>query len=297
MKLSCTVTQDLLPLYAEELAADETRALVEAHLEECPGCRQALEELREPRPVTALADTVPLQLMKQLLRRQTLTWCVLVACLAAAIVFAFAGRMTAAESAPYNKGVFSFGRNADGALFIAITSNARDGVDYQLEYFYDEQGRECIAVAGYTSPLLRALRVNRSGTKLVARSNTIRHVYYCDHSRGGKLTLLEGPSTSANASGGAMLLPRLVLNYYLFAALALSALFLLLWLIFRKKASGLALLHTALAFCSYALAHFAVKGLSGVTYFLQQDLAFILLTAATLFGTLWAVLALYRLQK
>lgn len=296
MNLPCSVIRDLLPLYAEDLAGEESKALVEKHLVECADCKAALEDLKEPKPVAVVEEAVPLQLMKQLMRKHTAFWCLLAACLVAAVVFAFVGRMTTAQSAPYVKGVFSFGRNDDGYLFAAVTNKAPDGVDYQVEYFYDEYGRECMAIAGYTSPLLRSLCVNRSGATLTARSDTIRYVYYCDHSRNGKLTLLSGPADYA-ASGGGAILPRLVLNYYLFASLALAVLFFLMALILRKKASGRTLLHTALGFNCYALAHLAVKGLNGITYFLQQDLAFILLTALTLFGAVFSALSLYRLQK
>lgn len=296
MSISCSVIRDLLPLYAEDLAGEESKALVEKHLEECVDCKAALEDLKEPKPVAVVEEAVPLQLMKQLMRKHTAFWCLLAACLVAAVVFALLGRMTTTQSAPYVKGVFSFGRDEDGCLFAAVTNKAPDGVDYQVEYFHDEYGRECMSIAGYTSPLLRALCVNRSGAILRARSDAIRYVYYCDHSRNGKLTLLSGPADYA-VSGGGAILPRLVLNYYLLASLALAVLFFLLALILRKKASGRTLLHTALAFNCYALAHLAVKGLNGITYFLQQDLIFILLTALTLFGAVFSAHALYRLQK
>ncbi len=288
--------RDLLPLYAEDLTGEESKALVDTHLEECEDCKAALEDLKEPKPVAVVEEAVPLQLMKQLMRKHTAFWCLLAVCLVAAVVFAIAGRMTTTQSAPYVKGVFSFGRDEDGRLFAAVTNKAPDGVDYQVEYFHDEYGRECMAIAGYTSPLLRSLCVNRSGTTLTARSDAIRYVYYCDHSRNGKLTLLTGPADYA-ASGGGAILPRLVLNYYLFAALVLALLFFLLALLLRKKAAGRTLLHTALAFSCYALAHLAVKGTNGITYFLQQDLVFILLTALTLFGAVFSALSLYRLQK
>ena len=234
MSIPCSVIRDLLPLYAEDLAGEESKALVEKHLEACADCKAALEDLQEPRPVAVAEEAVPLHLMKQLMRKHTAFWCLLAACLVAAVVFALIGRMTTTQSAPYVKGVFSFGRDEDGCLFAAVTNKAPDGVDYQVEYFHDEYGRECMAIAGYTSPLLRALCVNRSGTTLKARSDAIRYVYYCDHSRSGKLTLLSGPADYA-ASGGGAILPRLVLNYYLFASLALAVLFFLLALISAQK--------------------------------------------------------------
>lgn len=41
-KLNCNVVQDILPLYADEVVCEDTKALVEEHLEECDGCRQEL---------------------------------------------------------------------------------------------------------------------------------------------------------------------------------------------------------------------------------------------------------------
>ncbi|MBQ2920045.1 MAG: zf-HC2 domain-containing protein [Oscillospiraceae bacterium] len=46
MKLCCNVTRDLLPLYLDGVCSDESRALVEAHLDECAGCGAILKELR-----------------------------------------------------------------------------------------------------------------------------------------------------------------------------------------------------------------------------------------------------------
>ncbi len=45
MKLSCNVAKDLLPLYHDGVCSDESRALVEAHLESCESCRALLQEL------------------------------------------------------------------------------------------------------------------------------------------------------------------------------------------------------------------------------------------------------------
>ena len=56
-------------------------------------------------------------------------------------------------------------------------------------------------------------------------------------------------------------------------------------------------LAVTLVFGCYALAHFAVKGLDGTTYFLLQDLAFILLTTAALWGAAMAFLTLRRLGR
>ena len=46
MKLSCDVARDLLPLYHDGVCSDESRALVEEHLSDCPGCAAMLRQLR-----------------------------------------------------------------------------------------------------------------------------------------------------------------------------------------------------------------------------------------------------------
>ena len=44
--MGCGVIQDLLPLYVDGAAGEESRALVEEHLRSCPVCRRELEQLR-----------------------------------------------------------------------------------------------------------------------------------------------------------------------------------------------------------------------------------------------------------
>lgn len=46
-KINCNVIQDILPLYLDEVACDDTRRLVEEHLQECEDCRRLYRELQE----------------------------------------------------------------------------------------------------------------------------------------------------------------------------------------------------------------------------------------------------------
>ena len=71
MKLSCEIVRDLLPLYAEELASEDSRAAVEAHLCECAGCRAELKVLKQPVPVPAEEPGMG-RLKKEIVRRRWL---------------------------------------------------------------------------------------------------------------------------------------------------------------------------------------------------------------------------------
>ena len=45
--ISCAVVQDLLPLYHDGVLSEESGRLVEAHLAQCPQCRDVLAALAE----------------------------------------------------------------------------------------------------------------------------------------------------------------------------------------------------------------------------------------------------------
>ena len=46
--LSCGVARDLMPLYAENLAGEESRAALERHIAQCPDCAAVLAAMTAP---------------------------------------------------------------------------------------------------------------------------------------------------------------------------------------------------------------------------------------------------------
>lgn len=46
MKLSCKVVEDLLPMYYDGVCSDDSAALIETHLKECPRCKNVLTDLQ-----------------------------------------------------------------------------------------------------------------------------------------------------------------------------------------------------------------------------------------------------------
>ena len=45
MKYDCEVIKDLLPLYHDEICSENTKTIVEEHLQECESCRKLNEEI------------------------------------------------------------------------------------------------------------------------------------------------------------------------------------------------------------------------------------------------------------
>lgn len=47
MKISCEVIKDLLPLYQDGICSDESRKIVEEHLQSCDECRELLDNMNQ----------------------------------------------------------------------------------------------------------------------------------------------------------------------------------------------------------------------------------------------------------
>ena len=46
MKATCDIIQDLLPLYCDNACSEESKKVVEAHIQECKQCRDDLSQMK-----------------------------------------------------------------------------------------------------------------------------------------------------------------------------------------------------------------------------------------------------------
>jgi len=72
MKISCNIIRDLLPLYAEDLASEDTRALVDEHLCTCEECTNVLNTMKTAAPIPVEASPESLDKVKKIIRRRRL---------------------------------------------------------------------------------------------------------------------------------------------------------------------------------------------------------------------------------
>ena len=109
MKIPCSVVRDLLPLYAEDMIEEETRALVDEHLEECSECSQRLEEIKATAAVPAENTTVdtakPLLALKKMInKRRWMTAAIAALCVFILLVSAF-HRINEWHQVPWEEGL------------------------------------------------------------------------------------------------------------------------------------------------------------------------------------------------
>lgn len=77
MKITCDVIEDLLPLYVDDVASEDSRTLIEEHLRECENCKRTLRQMKETDGLSMDEElicekedkTIILHLKKKMLKR------------------------------------------------------------------------------------------------------------------------------------------------------------------------------------------------------------------------------------
>jgi len=67
---NCTIVQDLLPLYYDNVCSEESKELVREHITECPTCRKIADELNNKNSEKRLSNEDG-NVLKRHARRET----------------------------------------------------------------------------------------------------------------------------------------------------------------------------------------------------------------------------------
>lgn len=66
MKMKCSVIQDLLPSYVDNICSDDTRELVQEHVAECAQCKEKLEQMKNTEIVAGKASKKQVDYLKKI---------------------------------------------------------------------------------------------------------------------------------------------------------------------------------------------------------------------------------------
>ena len=306
MKLPCAVTRDLLPLYAENMVEQETKALIQEHLDECADCQKRLSEI-ETATGSPVETAKPLQNLRKEIRKRR--W--YAAALAALCVFI---------------GVYTYFFHTAGMEYVAWQDGLIEVVGIETinpSEYSSGDGHLPINGEAAPSPTAAPASAEQSREALILKVSSFingfeEHVVVEDD--GTATVIMQGISTNqgsdhqarsyyeqthypipdrliygfqqpqkllwgAPLNGGVEVLPRLALAYYLLIAAALAGLFGLLWVVFRKRGCSWMLRQLFFAPVSYILSHFLLKGIKTASHFMEHDF----------FSILWVALAVYAL--
>lgn len=293
MKISCDVARDLLPLYVEGLASQDSAGLLEEHLAECEGCRARKREMEQPEQLPAETDTGTFQKVKAKIKRKKRNAVLLSVFFSVIITGILLVFITSPQSMSYYEGIAQVETGPEGSLLLQLPEGA---AGCQVSSYSTQEGL-VLHVTFWNSLFSEytgwpageeTLLLNPSGEKAAA-------VYYASQD-GSPDVLMYGEDQAP--SGGMVSLPRLALGYYaLLAGGAAAALWLISLAVRRKEKMAVLLRKTALFPLSYLLAHLCVKGFQTASYFVPRDLLAILLLTFPIFFLLAFLYGVWRKKR
>ena len=175
------------------------------------------------------------------------------------------------EYYPYSENLISV-REFGDKIEISFTGAARAC----LETREDPEGGTMAILYAWTSPMDRRSKID---TMTIPKVDAL---YYCWEAKGENTVLLAGETDAA----GMVVLPRLVLGYYVLLALGLGMVSGLLWLLFRKKKAGAAFRQIFFAPVSYLTGHVLIMGFKTLSFDAGRDFMFILAAACGVYAML-----------
>ena len=319
MNKDCSIVQDLLPLYAEDMLREETKEFVDGHLAQCAPCRAELAALKAdvtPAPVNAQ----PLRSLKKQLRRKKFTAVLLAVALALTLATAGFAYLTAPQYLPYSETEWTVAR-ADGAMTAEGLADLSGVESISVNLLTPVSGTEVTSTqepdSGKTVYFITAWRTpldtwrgafDKTGDAPNAHSANDRTQREADALQGalGKvesartLFTLDTANCAAvyyspnngqddvllcgSRDGGIISLPRLALGYYVLLSLALLIPLSIAFFLCRRKKIGKVLGYLALLPACYLVGHLLVKGFATTSYQMQRDFSLIVFTAALLYA-------------
>lgn len=294
MKVTCNVIKDILPLYIENMLSDDTRAMVEEHIEQCQQCRDYLDDKKIISKMPIDTNISPLLKIKSTLRRKKIQTVILSIMFSIIVFIITIALLTAPEYIPYSGQNVTINKIGNSSI-MAIFNDTVYGYDISMYKTEDNTGY-VYDITTWNSIWNRNIKKsNVNNTILNPNGENVVAVYYYQ-TDGNDNTLIYGKDI--NPGGGIRTLPRLYLAFYSYIALALATASGLILILLRrnKKAFNLTLKLLFLP-VSYLLGHLIIKGFETSSYAATRDLYAILLVMIPLYIVLLIVLNLIREYK
>ncbi|MGF3104583.1 zf-HC2 domain-containing protein [Rossellomorea sp. DUT-2] len=284
MKISCNMIRDILPLYIEDMASQDTRDLVEEHIASCENCKKRLEEMRTFEEPPVDTDIAPLRNIQNTLRKkklQTIILSVMVTLVFAVVTIAY---LTTPAYISYNENAVSIIEKDDGTVLLNFSEEV-SGFNVNQYPAADNSGYVYDITTWETIWQQKINKNNLENTVLNPNGETVASIYYYN-TDGTENTLIYGDPIT---DGSVMTLPRLVLNYYVLFAIGFLLICGIGLVIFRKNEKRRNGLEKMILFpISYLFAHLLIKGLYSATYLAGRDIYVILLVTISLYVALLA---------
>ena len=334
MNKDCSIVQDLLPLYAEDMLREETKEYVEGHLAQCEACRTELTALKTEDVTPASVSAQPLRSLKKQLRRKKFTAVLLAVTLALTLATAGFAYLTAPQYLPYDETEWMITRSpralADGSIMADGLTDLSGIESISVNLLTPVSGTKVTSTqepdSGKTVYFITAWRTPldtwRGAFDESGAGHTVEQVQREADALQGVLAKVESARTlftldatnctavcyspnngqddvllCGSMNGGVISLPRLALGYYVLLSFTLLITLSIAFFLCRRKKAGKALGHLALIPACYLTGHLLVKGFVTTSYQMQRDFSLIVLTAALLYAVMLLAGELLRQRR
>lgn len=166
-KVSCNIIYDILPLYVDEVVSEDTRALVEQHLEDCENCSMEYERMKmnieaniSEKAAEAEKQAVK-EAKKRILRRRAFTAVLSVIAGAIIISIIISGLNMVKIPVEYEKDRFeAVVREEGGEDCLFLRYNGKMSGHEIVAISEADSGEETLYIELYTTPWLNLLGVD-----------------------------------------------------------------------------------------------------------------------------------------
>lgn len=292
--VSCEVIQDLIPLYVEDMLSEDSKKLVETHLDECEECREYLETLRTMNSLPIETDTQPLKKIQKNIQKKkwyAVIIAVLITLLLGTVMTIFT---TSPKYIPYSDEVVTINESENGLISVAFNDEI---AGYDIKSDSSESGQGTIYyLTTWTTTWHQFTQADTlSPFVLNLNGEPVKSIYYYQ-TDGTADTLIYGEDLLPN--GEFMTLQRLSLNYLIILATValliglITMYFVRTNKIYLKRAMKVTLLPLV-----YIVANVIVTGWDATTYSSTRDFAAILLIAILIYGIILLVFEIRKNQQ
>lgn len=294
MKITCNIIRDILPLYIENIASDDSCAMLEEHIDQCEECRNCHDEMTAFSKLPVDIDTSPLLKIKSTLRKkkiQTSIFSMMLSVVISVIAIAF---LTAPEYIPFSEESVSINEIGNGSV-LAIFKDTVSGYDVS-KYPTEDNTGYVYHITTWDSLWNRNIEKSRTNnTILNPNDENVAAVYY-NLTDGNEDILIYGKDI--NPGGGIVTLPRLFLSYYSLIAMSFAAICGLIIALFRRHKKVINFTMKVLFLpVSYLLGQLIIRGFSTSSYTATRDFYAILLIGFPLYIAFLAAVSLIREYK
>lgn len=295
MNISCNIIKDILPLYVEDIVSEDTRVLVENHINNCIYCKKEFDEMREPKHIPIDINTDTFKSIRNKLFREKLK--VIIFSITVTIFFIMLGinYLTKPNYIPYSKDIISINTNDNGIVFVDFGGKVSG---YNINKYQSEDGEgDSYSITTWENIWSKYISSKNVGT-LVLNPNgeKINSIYYYSGNRTLTDTLIYGKRITQ--SGGIVTLPRLVLSYYFIIAIVLAILSLIVLILVRKNKKFKNIIEKIVFVpTSYIIAHLCIKGLNSSSYNVLRDFYLILIISVFIYLLFIMIINFYKKVK